>query len=391
MRIAFYAPLKSPAHPVPSGDRRVARLYLQALRLAGHTVDLVAQLRSHDPRGDAAHQDQLALEGANIGRGLLRRWQAPDATDAPALWFTYHLYYKAADWIGPEVCRAMGIPYVVAEASFAAKRSDGPWRAGHQSALAGIRAADLLLCPTRADMPGLAQARGGSAGVEFLAPFLDPSPYQLAAAARQRHRDNLVTRFGLPTDQIWIVVVAMMRQGDKLRSYQMLAGVLAQLAHEPIQVLVAGDGVARDEVHSMLGQAAPNRVHFAGECSADDLAELYAAADLCVWPAVNEAYGMAMLEAQAAGLPVVSCATRGVPDVVYDGATGILTPVGDVTAMATAVRALVLDNARRRSMGQAAARFVATERSIAGAARNLDLALGAIMSHRSRTASKGLV
>ena len=389
MRIAFYAPLKSPAHPVPSGDRRVARLYVQALQMAGHTVDLVSELRSHEPDGDGARQHRLAVAGADIGRELVRRWRAVDASDVPALWFTYHLYYKAADWIGPDVCRALGMPYVVAEPSFAAKRADGPWHAGHVAALAAIRAADLLLCPTRADMAGVIEARGGSAGVEFLAPFLDPTPYQQTVAARQRQRASLAARFSLPADQVWIVVAAMMRPGDKLLSYRMLADVLAQLAHVPLQVLVAGDGVARDEVQAMLGRVAPGRVHFAGECSAQDMAALYASCDLCVWPAVNEAYGMAMLEAQAAGLPVVSCATRGVPDVVCDGVTGILTPTGDVTAMANAVRGLVLDTAQRHRMGQAAARFVATERGIAGAARTLNLALGTTMSHHAGAPIKG--
>ena len=369
----------------------MARLYVQALQMAGHTVDLVSELRSHEPDGDAVQQHRLAVAGADIGRELVRRWQTVDTGDVPALWFTYHLYYKAADWIGPDVCRALGIPYVVAEPSFAAKRADGPWHAGHVAALAAIRAADLLFCPTRADMAGVTEARAGSAGVEFLAPFLDPTPYQTNAVARRRQRASLAARFVLPDEQVWIVVAAMMRPGDKLQSYRMLAEVLAQLAHLPLplQVLVAGDGVARDEVQAMLGRVAPGRVHFAGECSAQEMALLYAAADLCVWPAVNEAYGMAMLEAQAAGLPVVSCLTRGVPDVVCDGVTGILVPVGDVGAMANAVRRLVLDTALRHQMGHAAARFVATERGIAAAAHTLDLALGATLSRRADASVKG--
>ncbi|WP_035670480.1 hypothetical protein [Azospirillum brasilense] len=48
MRIAFYAPLKSPTHPVPSGDRRMARLLMAALERAGHAVTLASTLRSWD-------------------------------------------------------------------------------------------------------------------------------------------------------------------------------------------------------------------------------------------------------------------------------------------------------------------------------------------------------
>ena len=56
-----------------------------------------------------------------------------------------------------------------------------------------------------------------------------------------------------------------------------------------------------------------------GALPAAALPEIYAAADLYVWPACNEAYGMALLEAQAAGVPVVAGAEGGVPDIVADG------------------------------------------------------------------------
>ena len=101
------------------------------------------------------------------------------------------------------------------------------------------------------------------------------------------------------------------------------------------------------------------------------LAAIYAAGDLFVWPAVNEAYGMAMLEAQAAGLPVVSSATRGVQDVVQHGVTGLLAQPGDVPAFTQHIRALLQDALRRSAMGAAAARFVSQERSLTQAAQSL--------------------
>ena len=56
---------------------------------------------------------------------FLRRCAAAPAA-APELWFTYHLYHKAPDWLGPRIAGALGIPYVVAEASFAPKQAGGP-------------------------------------------------------------------------------------------------------------------------------------------------------------------------------------------------------------------------------------------------------------------------
>jgi len=46
MKIAFYAPLKSPDHPVPSGDRLMARMLIAALRIGGHEVAIASDLRS---------------------------------------------------------------------------------------------------------------------------------------------------------------------------------------------------------------------------------------------------------------------------------------------------------------------------------------------------------
>ena len=364
---------------MPSGDRRVARLYVDALHLAGHTVELASELRSHEPHGDPLLQQRLRSEGEHIAASLVQRWRGDDAAGMPALWFTYHLYYKAPDWIGPIVSQMLGIPYVVAEASFAAKRASGAWTMAHHASLGAIRAANLLLCPTRDDMAGLVQARGRPAGVQFMPPFLDPEPYRKAAAARVQHRTAWARRFDLATDGVWIAVAAMMRPGDKLQSYRMLAEVLTCLGDSPVQLLVAGDGVARTEVQELLRQAAPGRVHFAGQCTSDEMAALYAACDLCVWPAVNEAYGMAMLEAQAAGLAVVSCATRGVPDVVRDGETGLLAPACDVGAMARHLHSLVHDAPKRRVMGRAAANFVSGERSIVHAAQSIDTALRAVL------------
>jgi glycosyltransferase involved in cell wall biosynthesis len=104
------------------------------------------------------------------------------------------------------------------------------------------------------------------------------------------------------------------------------------------------------------------------------VAALYAASDLCLWPACNEAYGMAMLEAQAAGVPVVSVADRGVPDVVLDGGTGLLATDRSAQALADLARGLLVDPLRRAAMGRAAIEHVAG-RSLQSAAQVLDVAL----------------
>ena len=78
---------------------------------------------------------------------------------------------------------------------------------------------------------------------------------------------------------------------------------------------------------------------------------------------------MSLLEAQAAGVPVVSVATRGVPDVVMDGRTGVLAK--NAAALPEALRALLTDRPRREKMAKEAAAFIHGERSLDAAAQRL--------------------
>lgn len=371
MRIAFYAPLKAPEHPVPSGDRRVARLLMQALAMAGHQVELASTLRSFEGSGDPSLQRGLRDQGLAQARRLTEDWLAGPPEQRPALWFTYHLYYKAPDWIGPLVADALRIPYVVCEASFAPKRAGGPWQIGHDAVAAALTRADLLLAPTREDLGCLVPIVGQRGRIERLLPFLDTQPYARAVQTRPGTRAQIAARYGIDSEAPWLLAVGMMRRGDKLASYQQLAQALTPLLDLRWRLLVVGDGVARDDVHQALEQAAPGRVHWLGQCDGEWLADVTASADLCVWPAVNEAYGMALLEAQAAALPVVACATRGVPDVVRHGETGLLVPSGDMVAFAQAVRLLLLDAQLRHRMGVAAASFARDDRSVEQAAASL--------------------
>jgi len=375
VRIAFYAPLKPPTHVTPSGDRRVAGLLMDALELVAEHVELVSTFRSFDADGDAARQEALRSQGAVLAERMVKQWRAGPQELRPDLWFTYHVYYKAPDWLGPAVSAALGIPYVIAEASHAEKRASGPWAVGYEATAAAIRSARLIVSPSRDDIAGL-EDLVAKERVVHLPPFLDAAPYRAAARERQAHRTRLATAHGLDAAVPWIVVAAMMRAGDKLTSYRALAAALARLTDLPWRLVVAGDGSARREVEAALEQAAPGRSRFVGSLGARELAEFYAACDLYAWPAVNEAYGMALLEAQAAGIPVVSRATRGVPDVVVDGRTGLLSK--DESGFATALRELLESPTRRAALGREAAAFISSQRSLEAAAGRLRNLLAAL-------------
>jgi glycosyltransferase involved in cell wall biosynthesis len=314
-------------------------------------------------------------QATGFAQGLAAQWRRGPRELRPGLWFTYHVYYKAPDWLGPTVSEALAIPYVIAEASYAPKRAGGPWAIGHEAVGDAIRRAALVLSPTRYDIECVQPLLEPPQRVELLPPFLDAAPYAAAAGARDAHRAKLAAAHGLPTQAPWIAVAAMMRRGDKLASYRALAKVLAKLADLPWRLLVAGDGEARSEVRAALDAAVPGRIAYLGALPLEEVAALYAASDLCVWPAVNEAYGMALLEAQATGLPVVSCALRGVPDVVVHGKTGLLAPEGDLEAIARLARELLADAPRRASLGRAAGELARSERGLDAAAKQLKRAL----------------
>jgi glycosyltransferase involved in cell wall biosynthesis len=80
----------------------------------------------------------------------------------------------------------------------------------------------------------------------------------------------------------------------------------------------------------------------------------YSAADLFAFPGIRESLGMVYLEAQSCGLPVVAFRGWGVPEVVDDGGTGLLTEPFEHDAFAAAVRELVRNPDRRREMGRRA-------------------------------------
>jgi glycosyltransferase involved in cell wall biosynthesis len=373
VKIAFYAPLKSPTHGTPSGDRRVAGLLMDALEHAGHRVEVASTFRTYDGEGDPARQAALRAQGEMLAAQLAHEWLALPPADRPQLWFTYHLYYKAPDWLGPLVADALGIPYVIAEASHAQKRAQGPWQLGHEASANAIRQAALVFCPSRDDIAGL-ESIIDSKRIVHLPPFLDGAPYRAAIQRREELRAALALERGLDPALPWMVVVAMMRAGDKLASYRLLAGAAERLDDLPWQLVIVGDGPARPEVEKLFD----GRTRFLGALRQRRIAEVLAASDLCAWPAVNEAYGMALLEAQAAGVAVVSCATRGVPEVVLDARTGVLVPYGDEDAFAQATRALLTDHERRRALGREAARYVAAERSLEVASTRIGSALAAL-------------
>ncbi|CAN0407856.1 unnamed protein product [Laminaria digitata] len=371
MQIAFYAPMKHPDSPVPSGDREMARNLIRALSRR-HRVEVASRFCSRDGAGNPARQRKIASLGARLGARLVHRWQAGPAAAQPDAWFTYHVYHKAPDVIGPTVSRALGIPYFMSEVSHAPKRAGGPWDTGYRAAEAAIQMADGVIGLSSLDAACVMPLLADPARYHRLAPFTDTAPFAAAAGLRADHRQALCAQFDLRPETPLLLAVGMMRDGDKLASYRVLADALGRVSDREWTLVIVGDGPARAEAELAFDELDTGRVVFAGIVAPAELPVFYAAADFMVWPAINEAYGMAMLEAQAAGLPVIAGRTGGVPDVVRDGETGILCQVGDAAAFAGAVADVLDDTDRLREMRQRALALTAAQNDIEAAAHRLD-------------------
>jgi glycosyltransferase involved in cell wall biosynthesis len=145
------------------------------------------------------------------------------------------------------------------------------------------------------------------------------------------------------------------RLGERKGSYDLLRAVARISGDFPdLKLLMGGDGeieAVREEAQR-LGIA--DRVELLGWVRGSYKTTLQSRASVYVLPSYNEGLPMSVLEAMAAGLPVISTFIGGIPEAVMDGVEGILVKPGDIEALAAALRRLLSDSNLRRQMGEAA-------------------------------------
>lgn len=342
--VAFYAPMKPPTHPNPSGDREMARNLMTAIAAGPSTVDLVSELRVHDSAGNPDEQARLRMLAEAEANRLIQELSAKNTR----LWVTYHNYYKAPDMIGPTVARALNIPYIQIESSRAKSRLNGPWSAYATAAETASDAADLIFYPIQLDLQTLKRDQTTHQKLALLRPFL---PITALPANTYRPDGPMLT-------------VGMMRERDKLESYTLIADTLAGLQATDWLLNIVGDGPARPQIEALM-KPFGDRVRFLGQLDRQAVSTAYSEASVFLWPGVNEAYGMVYLEAQAAGLPVVAQDRDGVRDVVLPGAYPL--PGDGPQALARDLDQLLAD-ADQRSLRSIAGRVMINDNHLIGAA-----------------------
>jgi glycosyltransferase involved in cell wall biosynthesis len=194
----------------------------------------------------------------------------------------------------------------------------------------------------------LAQGIGTPDRVVVVPLGLDLDPL-VAAAAR---RGELRAELGLPPTAPLVGIVARLVPVKAHEVFIEAARAIAPVRPDAV-FLIAGDGERRAALEALVRDAGlGDRVRFLGWRA--DLDRLCADLDVVVLTSKNEGSPVALIEAMAAGRPVVSTRAGGVEDVVTDGETGLVVPVGDSAAIARAVVGLLDDPVQAARLGAAA-------------------------------------
>lgn len=319
---------------------------LRGLQARGHRSQLVC------PAGAAvgAAARELGIDVHELGPGgdldlgfagrlaKLLRAQQPDLV---------HLHSRrGADLWGAVAGRRAGVPVVLS------RRVDNPENAW----LAGLkyRRADRVVAISE----GIAKVLRGlglqAPQLQVARSAVDPTPYRLPAG-----RDQLLNEFRLPGDATVAGVVAQLipRKGHR---YLFEALLRLRERHPKLHLICFGKGPEHgplQQVARRLGVA--DRVQFAGFRT--DLPRWVGALDLLVHPALMEGLGIALLQASAAGVPIVACRAGGIPEAVRDGVNGLLVPPADADALAGAISRLLTESGLAERLGKAGRELVDRE------------------------------
>ncbi|HEY3119415.1 MAG TPA: glycosyltransferase family 4 protein [Vicinamibacteria bacterium] len=200
-------------------------------------------------------------------------------------------------------------------------------------------------------------------------------PYGVDAEAFVPREHDVETRARLGAPEGALLVLGLGRLVEKKGFAHLIDA--AALLRDRVHLVIAGDGDLRSELRARA-QAAGAPVRFTGNLDRQEVARALGAADVVAVPSVVDRGGNVdglpnvVLEALAAGRPVVASRVAGIPDVIEDGVNGLLVPPADATALAGALRRLAEDPTTRARLGCAARRDALARLSWAATARALE-------------------
>jgi glycosyltransferase involved in cell wall biosynthesis len=274
------------------------------------------------------------LAGAT-GRSAAKAHRVP-------LLFTYHTMYEAfAHVVGPGADeRAVGAMAVAAADAF-------------------VRTVDVVIAPSVSTAQVLAQRGHDRRRIRVC-----PGGVDVAAMSRGA-RDETRAKLGIPLDAF---VFGHLGRLSAEKGLDVLSAAVAEAMRQLPRswCLIAGDGPARAAMQRTLSVA---NTRFLGSVAGRGIADAYSAMDLFVFTSLNDTQGLVLIEAMAAGMPVVAVNAPGAKDVV-DGENGVLV-VNDAEAISAQLVSYATDRERLRR-GQRGARGTAEAMSIEAAANGLE-------------------
>ena len=204
-----------------------------------------------------------------------------------------------------------------------------------------IQRSDCVTAVSEALRQATLEQLGNGREIRVLPNFIDPQRYLDAGKRGGAHA------WGEEGERI-IVHISNFRRVKRVLDVVRIFEIVSR--DHPVRLLLAGEGpeLARTEQFCRELDVS-DRVVFMG--TVGDVEELLSGADVFLLPSETESFGLAALEALSCEVPVVASRVGGLPEVVEDGVTGFLRPVGDVEGMAEAVDRLLRDEDLRRAMG----------------------------------------
>lgn len=325
-RIALIGPLPPPAGGMANQTRQLAEL----LRGEGLDVDLVRTNPPYRPQWIGKFKGVRAL--FRLLPYLLRLWSAAGRADvmhvmANSGW-SWHLFAAPAVWIA--VMR--GVPVVV---NYRGGEADEFLARSRRWVLPTLAKADGVLVPS-----GFLQVVFARHGV---ATRIVPNVVDLARFTQRRSEQaracvphlmvarNLEPIYGIPV------------------ALEAFALILTEFPQARLSI--AGSGPLASQLEDMANRlGVRGHVHFTGRLDRDEMAALFATADVMLNPSRVDNTPNSVLEALASGVPVVSTAVGGVPHLVQDGRSALLVPRDDSVAMAAAAMRLLRSPELREQM-----------------------------------------
>jgi len=269
-----------------------------------------------------------------------------------------HAYLPAANVIGPLAARLSGVPRVIVS-----KRALAEYKA-HYPLLRrveplGNRLADVILVNSDAVRRDVERTERHWEGkfrkiYNGVAPIERWEPDETMAFRRGE---------GIPADALVALCVSNFYPYKGHEELVEAAARVVRRFPDVLFLLVGRDSGTMEATRARIRERGiEGSVRFAG--SRTDVPDILRASDLFVHPSREEGFSNAILEAMAAGLPVVACDVGGNPEAVVDGETGRLVPPRDPERLAGAMAELIGDESKRKVFGEAALRRVSERFSL---------------------------